>query len=79
MAERLKGIPPTLSRGHVVTLVLCNGLKIPDVFVLDGVEILGIYDRHELGFNPADITDLIATPENRLSFYDEKKWLRLDG
>lgn len=77
VSSKLKEIPPTLDRGHLVSLILKDGRKIPDVFILDGKEILGIYDRIELGFNVSDILD--AEPLDHFQNYEESKWLRLDG
>src|SRR3989338_2775624 len=78
-AQQLKGIPPTLRGGQVVTLVLKNGRKVPHVFVLDYQEILGIYDQKEYDFNPTDVSGLETILLENLPAYEESKWLRLDG
>ncbi len=79
IAQQLKGIPPTLRGGQVVTLVLKNGRKVSHVFVLDYQEILGIYDQKEYDFNPMNISDFEIIPLENLPAYEESKWLRLDG
>ncbi len=79
IVQKLKGIPPVLKGGQVVTLVLKNGRKVPHVFVLDYQEILGLYDQKEYDFNPIDISDFETIPLETLPPYEESKWLRLDG
>lgn len=79
LAEKLKKIPPTLPRGHIVTVVLKNGERIPDVFVLDAREIAGVYDRDSFDFEPSQIVDVELIQSEQLPAYEEAKWLRLDG
>lgn len=77
IASRLEALPPVLENGHVVTLILKDGRKIQDVFVINSKEILGIYDRSELGFKMSEVADI--EPVAALPVYEESKWLRLDG
>ena len=79
MTEKLKKIPQTLRGGHVVTLILKNGQKVPNVFILNFQEILGVYDRENYDFSPMDISNVESIPLDKLPAYDERKWLRLDG
>lgn len=76
VAFKMKIFLPTLREGHLVNLILKDGRKIPDVFVMND-EILGVYDRLELGFNTHEITDI--EPVGEMPPYEETKWLRLDG
>ncbi len=77
VSEKIRLIPRTLENGHVLTVVLKDGRRIPDVFVLNSNEILGVYGRSELGFEGCDVEQVETAdifPE-----YEESKWLRLDG
>ena len=77
--RQLQGAKPALPRGHIVTAVLRDGTRIPDVFVMDGTEVLGVYKRERLDFNIADITAVEPVPPEKLPPYEETLWLRLDG
>ena len=79
LADQLHYVPETLENGHLVTLILKDGRRIPDVFVLNSNEILGIYDRVEIGFEAGDVAALEPLNLGSLPAYEESKWLRLDG
>jgi len=78
LAKKLGSYPPVLPNGHVVTALLRDGTRVPHVFILKGREILGVYDRPELGFDASDLADLEPQRPEDLPAYDESKWLRLD-
>jgi hypothetical protein len=79
LAGRLKGVKPTLPNGHLVAITLKSGERIPAVFVAQGEEILGIYDRPSFDFSAQDIVDLELSSEKDLALsFQEEKWLRLD-
>lgn len=75
--KKIKNVPPTLPRGHVLTLQLRNGERVPHVFVIDGREILGLYDRETIHFEAGDVEDIAV--EKDIPVFEESKWLRLDG
>ncbi len=77
--EKMERLPATLPKGHVVTLILKDGRRIPHVFVLNSTEILGLYDRADMGFEAQQILDVEPVPSDGLPAYEETKWLRLDG
>lgn len=77
LAEKLGRIPETMEGAHLVHLLLKDGRRIPNVFILNRREILGVYDRTELGFDLKDAADLEAV--RPLPVFEESKWLRLDG
>jgi hypothetical protein len=79
IAVKIKATEPTLATGYVVTLKLKDGGQIPDVFVLNSAEILGVYNRDTLGFEVEDVVDAEPIPSRNLPRYEESKWLRLDG
>jgi hypothetical protein len=60
VSEKIRHLPATLLKGHVVTVRIKNGTRIPGVFIFDSAEVLGIYDR-ELDFEPAEIVDVEVT------------------
>ena len=77
LASKIKSFPETLPDGHVVNLILKDGRKISDVFVLKGQEILGIYNVSETSLEAREIADVEIV--EALPVYEESKWLRLDG
>ncbi len=78
LAARLQAVKPLLENGHIVTLTLKGGAQIPDVFVINSSEILGIYNRTAFDFDLEDVVNVVPV-ENELPAYEESKWLRLDG
>ena len=79
LSDKLKRVPRTIQRGHLVTAVLKNGKRVENVFVLDRQEILGIYDAQTLPFTMAELSDVEPADLNKLPAFEAKKWLRLDG
>lgn len=79
LQNKIKNFPETLENGHVLNLIMNNGQQIPNVFVLNKSEILGIYDVDQFDMNITDIKDVELMGVQQLPVYDEKKWLRLDG
>jgi len=79
MAEKLRDVKPLLGQGHVLTLVLKDGTRVPHVFVMNAKEILGIYDRDHFDFTAGDVEDIEPLTAGQLPAYEESKWLRLDG
>ncbi len=78
ISEKLKTIPFTLRGGHVITAIFRDGRRIPHVFVLDCREIIGIYERAGLNFDPQELMDIEVIAPERLPPYEESKWIRLD-
>jgi len=79
LSEKLRAFPESIKKGHVVTLILKDGRRIPNCFISDRTEILGVYDRLLLDVDPAEITDLEPASAQALPVFEEEKWLRLDG
>ena len=75
----LKRSKPVLANGHVVTLGLCDGRRVPHVFISRNEEILGVYDRENFDFEAEDVAKIEIVDKNTLPPYDERRWLRLDG
>ena len=67
-----------MPKGHVVTAILRTGERVPHVFILNGRELLGIYDRLEAHFTAQDIADVEPILLSDLIPYQEFKWFRLD-
>lgn len=79
IAVRLKNLPETLPQGHVVTVILRDGRRIQNVFILNSSEILGVYNHSGLDFESRDILDIECTSSDQLPVYEESKWLRFEG
>jgi len=81
IVQKIKVFPPTLrqeSTGHVVTLILRGGREVPNVFVLNHREILGIYDQTTFDFSVQDVSGVEASNPSKLPPYDESRWLKFD-
>lgn len=79
LTRKLGLLPPTLKGGHVVTLFLKDGQRVPHVFVVNSREIVGIYDRQALDFGMEELNNLEQIHSDQLPAYEESKWLRLDA
>lgn len=79
MAQKLTALPPTIDGGHLVNITLANGQMIPNVFIYECREVLGIYDARELTFEGKDIRDLEPVDMTAPPAFLASSWLRLDG
>jgi hypothetical protein len=77
--EKIKTAPATLRNGHILTIVLRDGRRVSNIFVINFREIIGIYDKMALDFEPRDVVDAEVVRSADLPAYEEDKWLRLDG
>ncbi|MSR78148.1 MAG: hypothetical protein EXS63_08015 [Candidatus Omnitrophica bacterium] len=78
LGRKVKMMPETMERGHVAKIQLKDGRMIPHAFILDGRELLGLYDYETFNFSARDIEDVIPLSAEELIPYDPAKWLRLD-
>ncbi len=79
LSAKLKRVPETIKRGHLVNAILSNGQKVPNVFILDRKEVLGIYGVKEVLFKIKDIVDVEPIALDRIPNFKSEEWLRLDG
>ena len=79
LSQTLKNVPETIQGGHLVTVTLKDGRKIPNVFIAGKKEVLGIYDAEELTFEAADVCALEPAGLDPLPAFLAPNWLRLDG
>lgn len=79
ISQKLRAAPAVLEGGYVVTAILKEGRRIPHVFIHQGKEMLGVYDRVVIDFEAKDIENVEIVEVNNLPAYEESKWLRLDG
>lgn len=77
--KKIKKMPWTIKRGHLVTLTLKNGEKIDNVFVLDRQDVIGVYGYNTAPFQVADIVDVNIVAGDHLPNFETDKWLRFDG
>lgn len=77
ITAELKRLKPALPNGHVVNLLLADGRRVENVFILNSREVVGVYDREILDFLPAQILFVEPIPLDRLPAYKEILWLRL--
>jgi len=78
ISSKVKMWPETIPGGHLVNAVLKDGRRVPNLFVAEGQEILGIYDAAELPFEGKDVRDLELADLSKTAFL-AANWLRLDG
>ncbi|HTL70536.1 MAG TPA: hypothetical protein VL404_04505 [Candidatus Eisenbacteria bacterium] len=84
VAKKVSRLPFTLRqgyhlKGHLVTAVLKDGRRVENVFILDGEQVLGVYDQAEWTFRGRDVADVVPADLDRLPVFQAEKWLRLDG
>ncbi len=79
ISSELKTWPPTIEGGHLAHAVLKDGRRIPNIFVRDAREILGVYDASELTFEAADIISVEPVDFSKNPAFFSNQWLRLDG
>ena len=79
LAAKLEHSPEAIQGGHLVTLLLKDGRRVPNVFIAGKTEILGIYDAEELNFEAGDIREIELSDLNTLPPFLTSHWLRLDG
>ncbi len=79
LSQQLTHLPQTIDGGHLVNITLQNGSKIPNVFISDCREVLGIYDARELTFEGRDIRELEPVDMTVPPVFVTTSWLRLDG
>jgi hypothetical protein len=79
LQAKLKKIPETIKRGHLVTALLRDGRKISNVFVKNRREVLGVYGLDPLSFEIKDIVDLEPAVWEEVPAFTYENWLRLDG
>lgn len=79
LAQKISKVPPFLENGHLVTMIMKNGERIPHVFVLKSKEILGVYDRSSYDIQTDEIDAVEVADGNDLPDFEESKWLRIDG
>lgn len=79
VAAKLRTLPETIKGGHLVSVTLKDGRKIPHVFVAHAEEILGIYDFTEIPFEGKEVTDIEPSDLANSPPVLAPNWLRLDG
>ena len=79
LVDKIKKIPPTLKRGHLVSVFLKNGRQVDHVFIVDKNEVMGVYGHDKPPFRVADIVDVRAADLERLPPFETERWLRFDG
>lgn len=79
LSHKLAQYPNTIEGGQLVTVILNNGNKIPNVFIANHNEILGIYNVREFSFEGKDVADVEINDMSRPPFFMAANWLRLDG
>lgn len=79
LVQKLKQMPETIRRGHLITAILKNGTRVENVFVVDRKDVLGVYGQDRLTFDIRQIVDIEPADLDHLPDFKPEKWLRLDG
>ncbi len=79
LADKLKKIPETIKRGHLVTAILKDGRRVENVFVMNKRDVLGVYGADAAPVLADDIADLEPSPLDKMPDFKTEHWLRLDG
>ena len=80
LAQKIKKMPWAINkRGNLLTVLLKNGQRIDNVFVVDHEEVVGVYGFEKAPFRVADIVDVIAADLQNLPNFETDRWLRFDS
>lgn len=79
LVNKIKKMPWTIKRGHLVTVTLKNSQHVDNVFVLDRQEVVGVYGYENAPFRIVDIVDVRIPASDSLPNFETDKWLRFDG
>lgn len=79
ISSQLKTWPQTIDGGYLAHVILKNGQKVPNVFIRDGREILGVYDVSEFSFEASDVVGVEPVEFSKNPAFLANQWLRLDG
>jgi ABC-type Na+ efflux pump permease subunit len=79
ISQKLSNFPETIRKGHLVTVILKNGQKFDNVFVLNKREILGLYGASHMSFLAQEVVDVMPVDPDKLPNFKTENWLRLDG
>lgn len=79
LCRSLQNSPETIQGGHLVTALLKDGRRIPNVFIANRSEVLGVYDVHEMPFEISEIQSLELIDLEKIPAFLTTSWLRLDG
>lgn len=79
ITEKLSAWPQTIEGGHLVDVRLSNGSTIPNVFISEKKEVLGVYNATELTFEGKDVADVQPVDFKKTPAFLANFWLRLDG
>lgn len=79
LVKKIKKMPQTIKRGHLVSVLLKNDKKIDHVFVLDKNELMGVYGYSQAPFCAKDIVDVLPADLDHLPAFETDQWLRFDG
>jgi hypothetical protein len=79
LSEKLKRVPETIRRGHLVTAVLNDGRRIENVFIANRRDVLGVYGEDARPIEARDIADVEPVAPELIPDFKTEHWLRLDG
>lgn len=79
ISSELKTWPQTIDGGHLAHAVLKDGRRVPNVFIRDAREILGVYDASEFSFEASDVVSVEPVDFSKNPAFLANQWLRLDG
>jgi len=79
VSEKMIGWPETIEGGHLISVILQDGRRIPHVFIKDRREILGLYNYTSLPFEGKDVTEVEQEDPKEVAYSFTTNWLRMDG
>jgi uncharacterized membrane protein len=75
--SRLKRLPKTVKKGQLVTLKMRDGTLVPDVFVFENSEIVGVYGRTDFPFDAREAVEAKLEDAGKAMPVDYDRWLRI--
>ena len=79
LSDKLRKLPETVRRGHLITAILKDGRRVENVFVMNKRDVLGVYGADAAPVLAEDIADLEPADPAKLPDFKTEHWLRLDG
>ena len=78
LTKKLKQVPETIKKGHLVTAVLKDGRRVENVFVFNKKDVLGVYNQETLEFQISEIVDVEPADLEKLPNFKIEHWLRFE-
>lgn len=77
--RQLKRMPQAIRNGHLVSLILRDGRRVRYAFILNGVELAGVYQESDPRVLASQIAEIHPVLLADVPDFEASGWVRLDG